>query len=98
VANGVERLAGREPMRDLDDLPFAVAEHEQIRLRVEQDRATHFLLPVVEVRDAPQARLDAADDERHAGKGLAQTLTVDDHRAIGPSASDAARRVRVVAA
>ena len=61
-------LAGRQAVRDLDDLPLAVAEHEQVGACVEQDRAAHFLVPVVVVRDAPQARLDAADhDRQHPG-------------------------------
>ena len=54
-------MAGREPVRDLDDLAFAVAENEQVGFRVEQDRAANLFLPVIVVRDAAQARLDAAD-------------------------------------
>ena len=97
-ANRARLLAGREAMRDLDDLPLAVAEHEQIRARVEQDRAPHLLLPIVEVRDAAQARLDAADDDRRVRERLAHALRVDDHAAVRPLAADAVRRVRIVAA
>ena len=85
-------------MRDLADLPLAIAIDEQVRLGIEQDRAPHLLRPVVEVRDAPQRRLDAADHDRHVLEGFARALRVDDHRAIRPLAADALRRVRIIAA
>ena len=47
-------------------------------LRIEQDRAAHLLRPVVEVRDAAQRGLDAADDDRHVAERLAAALRIDD--------------------
>src|SRR5690606_15798389 len=98
VPDLVGALPGREPVRNLDDLPLAVAEYEEIRLRVEQDRAAHLLLPVVEVRDAPEAGLDSADHDRHVGIGFARTLRVDEDGPVRTLSADSARRVRVVAA
>ena len=84
--------------RDLDDLPLAIAVDQQIGLGIEQNRAAHLLRPVVEMRDAAQRCLDAADHDRHVAVGLARALRVDDHRAIGPLAALAAGRVGIVAA
>ncbi len=98
VADLGDLLAGREPVRDLDDLPLGVAVHEQVGARVEQRSSGAPFRPVVVVRDAAQARLDAADHDRHVGERLAHALRVDDHAAIGPLAADAVGRVRVVAA
>jgi hypothetical protein len=53
--DGIEiarRLAGGEPVRDLDDGALGVAVEQQIRLGVGQHRAAHLLGPVVEMRDA----------------------------------------------
>src|SRR6478735_1256661 len=77
-------LARGEPMSDLDNLPLAVAEHEQVRARVERDRAAHLFLPIVVMRDPAQARFDAADHDRGARERLAHTLRIHDHTAIGP--------------
>ena len=85
-------------MRDLGQRPLGVAEQQDVGLRVEQNRATHFLGPVVVVGNAAQACLNAADHQRHITKGLAQTLTVDDDAAVGTFAALAARGVGVVAA
>ena len=48
--------------------------------------------------DAPQAGLDAADDDRYTGERLARTLRIDDHRAVGPQSALTARRVGIIAA
>ncbi len=84
IGDLVDALARREAVRDLADLPLGVAEHQQVGLRVHQHRAAHLLRPVVEVRDAAQRGLDAADDDRHVLVRLARALRVDDHAAIRP--------------
>ncbi len=98
VGDVVDALAAGEAMRELDDAALGVAVQEHVRLRVEQHRAAHLLRPVIEVRDAPQRGLDAADDDRHVAERFARTLRVHDDRAIRALAAFAARRVRVVAA
>ena len=98
IGDVLNALARREPVRDVDDLPLGVAVDEEVGLGVEQDRAAHLLRPVVEVRDATQRGLDAADDDRHVPERLAGALRVHDHRAIRTLAAFAAGRVRVVAA
>ncbi len=84
-------------MGDLDDLALAVAIDEQIGARVEEDRAAHFLRPVIEVRDPTKARFDAADDDRYLAERFARALRIDDHGTIGSLASFGIRRVRIVA-
>ncbi len=69
-------------MRDLADLPLGVAEHEQVGLGVQQHAAANLLAPVVEVRDAAQRGLDAADDDGHILERFARALRIDDDGAI----------------
>ena len=85
-------------MGDLGNLAFGVAVHQQIGLGVQQHRAAHGFGPVIVVRDAPQAGLDAADHDRHVLIGLARALRVHDHGAVGTLAAFAAGRVGVVRA
>ena len=98
VPDCFDPLPRSQAMRQLHDLPLGVAEDEQVCFRVKEDRAAHFLRPVVEVRNPAQRGFDAADHDRHVAIRLAHALRVDDHRPIGPLAALPARRVRVVAA
>ncbi len=98
VGDLTDRLTGGEPVRDIADLPLAVAVHQKVGLGVQQHRAPHLLRPIVEMRDAPQRRLDAADDDRHVAERFARPLRVYDHRAVGATAADAAGGVGIVAA
>ncbi len=98
VGQAVHRLARRQAVRDLDDGALGIAVQQQVGLAVDEDRAPHLVLPVVVVRDAAQAGLDAADDHRHVAPGLLAALRVDQRRAVGAAAAGAAGRVGVVAA
>jgi hypothetical protein len=72
------------------------AEDEEIRLRVEEDRAPDLIGPVVVVRDAAKRSLDAAEDERQPGERLATEVRVDDARAVGPRVGAPAGRVLIL--
>ena len=98
VAQRFDGLAGVESMGDLADLSFTVAEHQQVGLGIEQYRSPHFFRPVIEVRDAAQRCLDAADHDGNGSIGLARALRVDDHRAVGALAALAARGIGIIAA
>jgi hypothetical protein len=98
VVDRLDRLARREAVRDLGDRTFTVAVHEQVRFRIEQDRTSHALGPVVEVRDAAQARFDAADHDGYVPIRLARTLRIDNHAAVRTFARNAAGCVCVIAA
>ena len=98
VVDLVDALARREPVGDLADLSLGVAEDEQVGLGVHQDRAPDLLGPVVEVRDAAQRGLDAADHDGHVLVRLAGALRVHDHATVGTGAGDTVRRIGVVAA
>ena len=67
-------------------------------MAVEQDRPPDGVAPVVVMGQPPQRGLDAAGDDRHAGKGLAGPLAVGHGRAVGPQADPAAGAVGVVVA
>ena len=90
--------SGREPTGDLDDRLLAHAEDHQVGLGVEQDRAADGVAPVIVMGQAPQRGLDAAGDDRHAGKRLAGALAVGESGAVGPQADPAAGAVGVVVA
>ncbi len=84
-------------MRELADLSFTVAVHQQVGLRIEQNRAANLLRPVVEVRDPAQRGFYAADDDRNVLETLPCALRIDDDRPVRPAAALAARRVGVIA-
>ena len=75
-------LPASESVGDLDDLVFTIAEDQEVRLGVEENRAANLLGPVVEVGDAPQAGLDAAENDGYVGEGFAAALCIDDGRAV----------------
>ncbi len=76
-------LAPGDAVGDLDDGALGVAVHQKIGLGIRQHGAAHLVRPVVVMRDAAQAGLDAADDDRHVLVGLAAALGVGGHRAVG---------------
>jgi hypothetical protein len=87
-----------DPVGHLDDGALGVAVEQQVGLGVGQDRAADLLGPVVEVGDAAERRLDAAQDDRHVLERLAAALGVDQGAAVGSLAALTARRIGVVAA
>ena len=82
----------------VDDLVLAHAEDDEVGLGVEHDRPADRVAPVVVMRQPAQRGLDAAGDDRHAGKRLAGALAVRDRGAVGPQADPAAGRIGVVVA
>ncbi len=98
IGDRVHRFTFRQPVRDLDDGAFGVAVQQQVGLAVDQHRAAHLVLPVVVVRDAAQARLDAAEHDRHLVPRFLAALRIHQRAAVGPRAALPARRVGVVAA
>jgi hypothetical protein len=98
VAHLGDRRARRQPMGELDHGALGVAVDEQVGLAVDEDRAANGVGPVVVVRDAAKARLDAADDDRHVAERFAAALGVDHDRAVRAQAGGAARRVGIVGA
>ena len=92
-----DALAACETMRDLGDLAFGVAEHEKVGLGIQQHAAPDLLRPVVEVRNSAQARLDAADHDRHVLERFAEPIAVhDDALRSGRALALPSRRVGVI--
>ncbi len=85
-------------MRDLDAGALGVAVDQHVGLGIEKRRAAHLVGPIVVVREAAQARLDAADQHRHVLVGLAAALRIHQHRAIRALAALVVGRVAVVGA
>ncbi len=98
VANGVDRLATRQTMGQRHQRTLGVAEQQDVGLGIGQHRTPHLVRPVVVMRNAPQAGLDAADDDRRAGIGLARTLGIHRHRAVRAFARLGVGRVGIVRA
>ena len=98
IGDVLDLFALAESMCDLDDLALSIAVDEQVRLRIQQDRAAHFLGPVIEMRDATQAGFDAADHDRYVAVRFAHALRIHDDGSIGTFAAFAAGRVGVIAA
>ena len=98
IGQRFDRLAGGQPVGDLCDLALAVAKDQQVGFGVQQGRAPDLFRPVVVVGDTAQARLDAADDDRHVFVGFPGALAVDQHAAVGSLPAFAAGRVGIVAA
>ena len=69
---------------------LAHAEDDQVGLGVEHDRPADRVAPVVVMGQPPQRRLDAAGDDRHAGKRLAGPLAIGQRGPVGPQADPAA--------
>ena len=101
VGELIDVLPPFEAARDLPRGALAHPEDEEIGLRVEEDRATYLVAPVVVVRDAPERGLDAAEDDREArlvGERLATEVRVHDRRAVRTHVDLAVGGVLVLAA
>ncbi len=86
-----------ERVRNLDDRVLAHAVEQDVGAGVEQDGALELVLPVVVVREAAQARLDAADDDGLVLEGAADEVAVDRDGAVGTCARASAGGVGVLA-
>ena len=75
---------------------LAHAVEQDVGAGVEQHGALELVLPVVVVRQAAQARLDAADDDGLVLERAADEVAVDRDGAVGPRARDAAGGVGVL--
>ena len=81
-----------ERVGDLDDAALAHAVEQKVGLRVEQDRALELVRPVIVVRKAAEACLDAADDDGCLFIGPADEVAVDGHGIVRPLSHHAAGR------
>ena len=93
------RLARREAMGDLDDLPLGVAEDQQVGLARRAARsAAPFPTSSRSARCAAGYASMPPITIGHVPVGLARALRIDDHAAVGSRAAVAVRRVGIVAA
>ncbi len=75
-----------ERLGNLDDGMFAHAIANHVGAAVEQDGALELVGPVVVVRQAPQGRLHAAQDDGRVLVGAADQVAVDDGCVVGAQA------------
>src|SRR6202041_1702096 len=94
----LDRLAGREPPGDVDDLMLAHAEDDQVGLGIEHDGALYGVTPVVVMGQSAERGFDATGDDGHTGEGFAGALAIRDGGTIGPQADLTAGRIGVVVA
>ena len=92
------RFFRRNAVRHFHQRTFGVAIQQQVGFGVNQDGAAHLVLPIVVMRNPPQRRFDATDDDWHFGVGFSAPLTVNQHTAVRSLATCAAGRVGVIAA
>ena len=93
-----DRRPALQPFRDLPRRTLAHAVNQQVRAGVDEDAAAHRVVPVIVVGEAPEARLQSADHDRHVRECLARPVRVDDHGAVGPAAGALSGGVKVLAA
>ncbi len=98
VADRLDRLACRQAVREVDQRPFRIAVQQDIGLGIRQHRTLDLVAPVIVMRDAAQAGLDAADHDGGVRIGFARALRIHHHRAVGPLVRFGIRGVRVFGA
>ena len=98
VADRVDRRPLGEPVRELDQRTLGVAEQQQVGLAVDQHGTLDGFRPVVEMRDAAQRSLDAADDDGHILECFARALGIDGDGVIGAPAGFGVGGVGIVRA
>ena len=87
-----------EIVRKLNHRMFAHAVHHTVRAGRLQNGGHDAVSPVVVVRKAPQARLDAAEIDRRIGEGTACEHGIDGDGAVGTFAALAAGGIGIVRA
>ena len=88
------RLFG-ETAGDLRRGALAHTVDQQVGGGVEQDAPAHLILPVVVVGEAPQRRLQSADDDGRVGERLPRPVGIDDGRTVGTVSHLAAGAVQI---
>ncbi len=96
IADGFDFLARRQPVRERNQRAFGIAEQQDVGLGIRQHGAPHGVRPVIVMRNAAQARLDAADHDIRIRVGLARALRVHHQRTIRALAARTACRVGIV--
>ena len=83
-------------MCDLDECALGITVKQDVGVRVDKHRAAHGVGPIIVLGDAPEACLDATNNDRCIVIGFAAALTVDDYRTVGAFACLGMRCVGVV--
>ena len=91
-------LFGSQAMCHFHQSTFGVAVQQQIRFGVNQDGATHLVLPIVVMRYSAQRRFNAANDDGHIRVGFTAALAVHQHTAVGALAAHTTCGVGVITA
>ena len=91
-------FAPAQAMGDFHHGPLGVTVDQDIGLGVDQQRWPDLVLPVIVMRDAPQRRLDAAQDHRHILVGLTAALAIGQAGPIRTLAGLASGSVGIIGA
>ena len=76
VGDLCNRLSARQPVCELDNGALCVAVEQDVCMRVDQDRSSNLVLPVVVMCYASERRFDAAEHDRHVAESLTTALRV----------------------
>ena len=89
------RKAACKRIRNFDDLPFSHAVNEEIRTGIRKDAAAHLIIPIIIVGKTPEARFNAANDDRHAAVRFPGAVGINDRRTVRALPRLAAGRISI---
>ena len=81
---------------DFEKRPLTHAENQHIGTAVHQHGTAHGIRPIIIMRHAAQAGLNATDDNGHIGIKFPQAVAIDYSRPLRTEAGLAARRIRIL--
>ena len=98
LENVVQRASLHQAAGQFDNGLLAHAIDEQVGSAIHQDAGAHAVLPIVVVRQASHAGLDAAQKDGHVGEEPFQDLRIDDGGVFGAHVGACVGRIGIVAA
>ena len=96
VADLADGDAATQQVTDTKQNILAHTVGQDVGTGIDQDAATHLIVPIVVVGKAAKRRLKAADDDGHVAVRLADAVGIDDAGAVGAIAHLAAGGIIVV--
>ena len=96
IPNRIDRFTQAQTVRQFNDRTLSVTKEQQISLRINQDRPPDLIVPIVIMRQPPEARLNRPHHKRNPGKRLSATLGIYNDRPIWPLTCGPVRRISII--